>query len=217
MSRPLLITDCDEVLLHMVVPFAEWLDEVHHIHFDVDKGDFANALRHKSTDLPLGHDEIWPLLRGFFATEMHRQQPITGAVESVNAIAEVADVAILTNLSDAERDDRIAQLRAVGIDFPVYTNQGGKGEPLARIVKDYAPSSVVFVDDLGFQHASVAEHAPEVWRLHMVGEPRLAAPIPPHPQAHARIDDWATAKQWIEARFAEGYADAAGTKATHHD
>ena len=52
MSRPLLITDCDEVLLHMVVPFAEWLDEAHHIHFDVDSGDFVNALRHKATGLP---------------------------------------------------------------------------------------------------------------------------------------------------------------------
>ena len=28
MSRPLLITDCDEVLLHMVAHFADWLDEV---------------------------------------------------------------------------------------------------------------------------------------------------------------------------------------------
>ena len=25
MSRPLIITDCDEVLMHMVVPFGAWL------------------------------------------------------------------------------------------------------------------------------------------------------------------------------------------------
>ena len=25
MSRPLIVTDCDEVLLHMVVPFRDWL------------------------------------------------------------------------------------------------------------------------------------------------------------------------------------------------
>ena len=42
------------------------------------------------------------------------------------------------------------QLRAVGIAFPVFTNQGGKGEPLARIVADYAPSVTVFVDDLAW-------------------------------------------------------------------
>ena len=47
MSRPLLISDCDEVLLHMVVPFRDWLDEAHHIHFDLVHGDWGEALRHK--------------------------------------------------------------------------------------------------------------------------------------------------------------------------
>ena len=30
-GRPLLITDCDEVLLHMVSHFDAWLDEAHQI------------------------------------------------------------------------------------------------------------------------------------------------------------------------------------------
>ncbi len=207
MSRPLLITDCDEVLLHMVAPFADWLDETHHIHFDLDCGDFTEALRHKATGLPVEQTNIWPLLRSFFATEMHRQTPITGALAALADLAQDADIVVLTNLSDAERDDRIAQLHAVGVHHPVHTNQGGKGPPLARIVEQYMPSVAVFVDDLGFQHASVAEHAPDVWRLHMVGEPRLAAVIPPHPDAHARIDDWPVATQWIRERFAEGPAN----------
>ena len=87
MSRPLLITDCDEVLLHMVVPFAEWLDEAHHIHFDVDSGDFVNALRHKATGLALGHEEIWPLLRGF------RGKPAGDVAALVDAVMAVADYA----------------------------------------------------------------------------------------------------------------------------
>jgi hypothetical protein len=206
-GRPLLITDCDEVLLHMVVPFAQWVDEAHHIHFDLESGDFVNALRHKATGIALGHEEIWPLLRGFFATEMHRQYPIDGALEALHDIAQMADIVVLTNLSDEEREGRIHQLRAVGVEFPVFTNQGGKGPLLRRIVDDYRPSATVFVDDLGHNHASVAEHAPDVWRLHMVGEPRLAPRIQPHPKAHARIDDWTQARQWIVDRFEEGAAN----------
>ena len=148
MSRPLLITDCDEVLLHMVVPFADWLDEAHHIHFDLDLGDYANALRHKATGELVPGPNIWPLLQDFFQTQMPRQQAIAGAVEAGNQLAEHADVVILTNLTDDFREARAEQLRAVGIDFPVFTNQGGKGEPLARIVADHAPSVTVFVDDL---------------------------------------------------------------------
>ena len=37
MSRPLLITDCDEVLLHMVAHFGAWLDEAHDLDFALDQ------------------------------------------------------------------------------------------------------------------------------------------------------------------------------------
>lgn len=201
MSRPLLITDCDEVLLHMVVPFSEWLDEVHHIHFDLESGDFVNALRHKACGTVVESGMIWTLLRGFFDTEMHRQYAIDGALDAVLSIAQVADVVVLTNLSDEERDGRIAQLKAVGLDVPVFTNQGGKGELLTKIVADYNPSMAVFVDDLAHQHDSVAKHAPDVFRLHMVGEPRLAPNIKTSRAAHARIDRWPDAHHWILARF----------------
>ena len=42
-GRPLLITDCDEVLLHMVAHFQDWLGEAHAIDFAFETGDFAGA------------------------------------------------------------------------------------------------------------------------------------------------------------------------------
>ena len=201
MNRPLLISDCDEVLLHMVTPFGQWLEEAHDIRFDFETGDFVDALKHKTSGEAVEQSKIWPLLKGFFETEMHRQKPIIGAVETINALSEHADVVILTNLTDDVRDARAAQLRAVGIDFPVYTNQGGKGELLAKIIADYGPSQTVFVDDLPHQHSSVEQITPHVWRLHMVGEPKLAPHVKTAIEAHARIDDWASAKPWIMNRF----------------
>ncbi len=62
----------------------------------------------------------------------------------------------------------------------------------------------MFVDDLPVHHASVAKHAPQVQRLHMVAEPRLAAAMPTAEHAHARIDDWATAANWILDRLLKG-------------
>ena len=38
MTRPLLISDCDEVLLHMVRHFADWLGTVHEIDFTIGNG-----------------------------------------------------------------------------------------------------------------------------------------------------------------------------------
>ncbi|WP_022672983.1 hypothetical protein [Novosphingopyxis baekryungensis] len=210
-GRPLIITDCDEVLLHMVVPFAEWLDEAHGIHFDLDHGGFAEALRHKHDGTVVEQEEVWPLLNAFFDDQMNRQQPIDGAVEAIRTLAAKADVVVLTNLLDHRQEARTAQLKAVGIDHEVRCNQGGKGTPLSEIVDRFDPSVTVFIDDLPNHHESVKKHRPEVWRLHMVGEPRLAGSIPPAPDAHARIDRWDAALEWIEARLAEGHAPVGET------
>ncbi len=207
MSRPLLVTDCDEVLLHMIVPFTEWLDDAHAIHFEVDNlfdgetGDYRNAMRHKDDMRAVEGERIWPLLKEFFETEMHRQNPIVGAVDAMNKLRDYADIVVLTNLTDDARDARTAQLKAIGIEAPVYTNQGGKGKVMASIVERYRPSVTVFVDDLPHQHHSVAKAVPGVKQLHFVGEPRVAHQIARPNTAHARIDDWQNATRWIMDRF----------------
>lgn len=204
MSRPLLITDCDEVLLHMVAPFRDWLDEAHDIDFDFAGGDFSTALKDRATGEVVDMGRMWGLLGGFFDTEMHRQKPIAGSIEAMTEIAKVADIVVLTNLTDNRRDDRARQLAAVGLDVPVYTNQGGKGDALARILAEHAPGTALFIDDLPQHHQSVMTVAPDTHRLHFVGEPLLA----PHiscamtaGHAHARIDDWNSALPWILERL----------------
>ena len=209
MSRPLLITDCDEVLLHMVSHFRDWLDEAHGVDFDLAASDYSRAVRRRGSGEIVPRDETWPLLNGFFETEMHRQTLVPGAREALTALAEAADIVVLTNLLDHHRDRRAEQLRAVGIEHCVVCNQGGKGEPVARLLDEYGSTVAVFVDDLAIHHASVAKTAPRVHRLHMISEPALAAVLPPAPQAHARIDDWPEARAWIADRFASGM-DASG-------
>jgi hypothetical protein len=208
--KPLLITDCDEVLLHMVRHFGVWLGETHDIDFAPDGADFANSMRRRSDSSVIEREEMWGLLDGFFPAEMERQTLVPHAREALAALAERANIVVLTNLQDHCREHRIAQLATHGIAHRVECNQGGKGSPVARLVEEFAPSVTVFVDDLAVHHESVAKHAPGVFRLHMVAEPSLAPGVAPAPHAHARIDDWLAARDWIEARFDAGLtADAA--------
>ena len=202
--RPLLITDCDEVLLHMVKHFRSWLDEHHQIDFAIGRGDFHQSMRRRDREGLLEADEMWSLLRAFFPHEMHRQTLVPGAAEALKALAETADVVVLTNLADECQQPRLDQLARFGINHRVVCNQGGKGEPVARLVAEFGDPVTVFVDDLPIHHTSVARHAPQVHRLHMVSEPELAPAMPPAADAHARIDDWAEAQAWIAARFAAG-------------
>jgi hypothetical protein len=204
LNRPLIISDCDEVLLHMVVPFRDWLNEAHDIEFALDKHDWSKALTYRSTRALVESADIWGLLGAFFDTEMHRQLPIKDAIESMTKLSQIADIAILTNLQDHRNAARGVQLKAAGIDAPVYTNQGPKGDALARIIAEYQPTVAVFIDDMAGHHESVGGVHPDVWRLHMVGEPVMAPHFAPAPHAHARIDNWADAHDWIADKLTKG-------------
>ena len=217
MSRPLLITDCDEVLIHMVKHFRTWLDEARDLDFDLAHGEFDERITRRGNDTGSGgakltRAEMWGLLGDFFPAEMHRQTLVPHAADALAMLAETADIVVLTNLGDDCRQHRLDQLAAFGIRHRVECNQGGKGGPVAALVDEYRPSVTVFVDDLAVHHDSVERHAPAVHRLHMVAEPELARTVPPAPAAHARIDDWREAQLWIADRFAAGVA--APTKET---
>ncbi len=198
MSRPLVVTDCDEVLLHMVRHFRAWLHETHEIGFELNANPFSTMAWRGGVPLP--DEEKWRYLDLFFDTEMHRQTPIAGAVAAIAELQREADVVVLTNLGDRYHAPRTAQLREHGIAAPVVTNQGPKGPALRRIVEHYAPSRAVFVDDLAHHLASAAELQPDVARLHLCGEPAVAPHIPcafEAGHAHARLDSWSEALPWL--------------------
>ncbi|XUU61675.1 HAD family hydrolase [Erythrobacter sp. HA6-11] len=200
MTRPLIISDCDEVILHMVAHFKEWLEEGDEITFNLQGNNFATAMRWRESGEVLPPEEIWRYLGKFFDTEMDRQLPIAGAVDGINRLAEDADVVILTNLVDKRRDHRAEQLKNHGVHARVFTNQGPKGPALKAIIEEYAPAQAIFIDDLAQHHLSVSEEVPHVTRLHLCGDPDIAPHIDcAHDagHAHARIDQWSEALPWL--------------------
>ena len=199
MSRPLVVTDCDEVLLHMVRHFRDWLGEAHGIEFLLEGNPFAQSVRYKVGGT-VEEAELWRLLNVFFDDEMARQTQIEGAANALAELQREADVVVLTNLVDRFGEARRAQLLDHGIEARVFTNQGPKGAALRRIVEEFSPSRAVFIDDLAVHHASAGEVLPEVSRLHFCGEPAIAPYVPcalAQGHAHARIDTWAEALPWL--------------------
>lgn len=200
MNRPLVVTDCDEVLLHMVRHFRQWLGEEHGIDFLLEGNPFAQSIKRRGSDEPVPDEDVWRYLQQFFDSEFDRQTEIEGAAAAIRELEREADVVVLTNLLDRYQQARIDQLAAHGIRVPVFTNQGPKGEALRRIVEEYGPGRAVFIDDLAQHHASAAEALPHVSRLHFCGEPAIAPHVPcalVAGHAHARIDTWSEALPWL--------------------
>ncbi|QMW22320.1 HAD family hydrolase [Sandaracinobacteroides saxicola] len=199
--KPLLILDCDGVLMHFIAPFQAWLDGRHGLELRMDSFALLGNLRRNG--VPLEASEFAPLLDGFFDEAQPTQTLLPGVAEAVNGLAARADIVILTNIEPRHRETRLAVLAREGLNFPVHPN--GEGVPKGRAVAALAEGRpAVFVDDLPPHHGSVARHAPHVGRLHLVGEPVVQAIIPAAPDAHARIDDWGAARGWIEDWFHKG-------------
>jgi FMN phosphatase YigB (HAD superfamily) len=203
MSRPLLISDCDDVLLHFAPHFADYVAEAHGYTFTLGCPGFVGSLTDEAGEA-VAPERAWELLNGFFDAEMHRQHLVDGALAALRTIGAEADIVILTNIGDQHSANRVVQLERLDIRHRVICNQGGKGRPVAELLAEMQPSATVFVDDLPVHHESVAKHAPEVWRLHMIAEPLMAAASPPSPFAHARIDHWDEALPWVLARLRAG-------------
>ena len=200
MRRPLVITDCDEVLLFMVRHFRDWLGEEHGVDFVLNGDPFVQSFRRRGSEELVSEADMWAYLNRFFDDEMARQTPIPGAVAAIAELQRDADLVVLTNLQDHYNVARSRQLQALGITAPVYTNQGPKGGALARIVAEHDAGRVVFIDDIAKHHASVMDTLPGVHRLHFCGEPAIAPHIPCAHQAghaHARIDTWDAALPWL--------------------
>lgn len=192
--KPLLILDCDEVILEFAGPFKRWLHEARDIELRFDSFALSGNMRHLSDGRLVDMAEFPALLDRFFAEGQHLQDPAEDAIATLTRLSEAMDLVVLTNIPAAWRDIRLDRLKTLGLDVPVYANDGPKG----RMVKELAGDRrAVFVDDLPPHHDSAAKHAPDVGRLHMVADAMLRPLIPAAPAAHARLDRWVEAEPWI--------------------
>ena len=88
----------------------------------------------------------------------------------------------------------------LGWNFPLLTNSGSKGRSV-RVLAKRANAPTFFMDDIAQHHESVAEQAPNVFRIHFVGDERLKPLMPTSPHAHFRAGTWPEAHAFIRARL----------------
>ena len=194
---PLVICDADEVLVQFLVGLERFLLRRNRKIVLKTFAIHGNVLDTISGET-VTHDEVTQLLKDFFEYDTERLDPVPGAAEALNELRKSAQIVILTNLPEASRDARRAHLASHGMDYPVIAGKGTKGPIVRELIKGIT-APIVFIDDLPPHLTSVAGEAPHVHRLHFVADRRLARLLEPARDAHCRIDDWPSAKTWIES------------------
>ncbi len=187
-DRPLLICDADEVLVRFGVGMERFLDE-QGLYYDWTAFHFEGTIRRKSDDAPIPNYEVAAVRERFLLERIVDLPAVDGASESLRRLAGHAQVIILTNIPHEAREARIEGLRKLGMDYPVITNEGGKGHAV-RDLAAQASAPTLFVDDLPEHHESVALHAPLVHRIHFIEDTRLEQLVGAARHSHIRVTTW---------------------------
>lgn len=193
--RPLLICDVDEVVVHFLKGLEAYLDQQG---LWLDPASFAlnGNIRYRDGNAPLPGHELGRLLMDFFAARTRHLEAIDGAAAALAAISEHADIVMLTNLPDEFRADRIANLAAHGIAFPVVTNEGPKGPAVSAIAAGRR-APVVFIDDNHGYLASARDHSPEVHLVHFLQDHRFGRHVEHFDYMSLRTDNWQEAEAHV--------------------
>ncbi len=200
-KRPLLLVDADEVLLAFARGFERFL-AARGLYLDLASYRLHGNVRRREDNIALLDIEVTALLDEF-RTELDWLEPIDGAQETIALLRRSLDVVVVSNISLAQAPARLRNLAALGLTVPLLANSGPKG-PAVKTLAQRAGEPVFFVDDIPMHLASVAETAPDVIRIHFVGDERLKPLMPSSPHAHFRADDWTQAASFIRERLKGG-------------
>ncbi|MEO1066534.1 MAG: hypothetical protein AAFW47_04060 [Pseudomonadota bacterium] len=187
-KRPLIVCDIDEVVLHFVRPFEDYLAE-RNAHLDKSSFKLGGNIIDRITNTRLDSKDAHALVQAFHADCVDRQPVIEGAMEALDALREAFQVVFLTNVAEDLAARRQAHLASLGLTQPVIQNDGSKAETV-RALSARADHVTVFIDDLPPHHLMVKTAAPHIHCVHYMADEtfRRLAYIPSN--VGEKMDDW---------------------------
>lgn len=191
----LVICDVDEVVVHFTRALEAYLGE-RDLWLDTSSFALNGNVRRRIGNDAIPASEVGKLIDDFFMTRTRHLEPIEGAIESLLAIANHADIVLLTNLPHHSGEARRENLRGHGLDFPVITNSGPKG-PAIKSLAAMVDGPVVFIDDSPSFLASAYEHAPHARLVHFLHDERFARHLAPVDYVSLRTGSWDEARPHI--------------------
>lgn len=198
-GRPLIVTDCDEVLMQFLVGLETYL-ETQGLWLDLRSYALSGNIKHLGSNEPVPQAEMPALLQGFFSTSAGSLLPVPGASDALRSLSNRAQIVVLTNVPLAEKAARTRNLVEQGMAYPVIANKGLKGGAV-RMLADRVKAPVFFLDDIPHNIASVAKAHDACHLLHFIADKRLAKLMGQAPDSHFHTTEWPDAHAFISARL----------------
>jgi hypothetical protein len=197
-AQPLVIVDADEVLLRFVDGFDRFLRR-RDLFLDLTSYRLHGNVKRLDDRTAILDVEVTALLDEFRA-DLDWLEPVEAVQDVLKALAARAGIVVLTNITPNQAVARTRNLTALGFDFPLVANSGPKG-PAVKALAGRTSAPTFFIDDIPQQLVSSAEAAPDVIRIHLIGDERLKPLLAPCAQAHLYAEDWRAAGAFIEEQL----------------
>ena len=187
-QKPLLICDVDEVVLHFVAPFEDFLKSQN---AQLKKKSFK--LSGNIIDLPTGHaysmEESGRLIQDFHNISVDQQEAVEGAVQGLQQLSAIYEIVFLTNVAATLTERRQAHLASIGAPYPVLQNEGSKADMVHLLSKDLnAP--IVFIDDLPPHHHAVKAREPRVNCIHFMADATFRSIVSFDSEIAKKTESW---------------------------
>ncbi len=199
-GRPLLIVDADEVILRFVDGFDKFLRR-EGLFLDLTSYRLHGNVKRQDDGKPILDVEVTALLDEF-RRDLDSLEFVEDAHAVLTALQPRLDIVVLTNIAPAQGAPRLRNLATLGLDLPLVANSGLKGPAIKALVARAGRPSF-FIDDIPQNLESSAQSAPDVLRIHLIGDERLRPLLPPAAAAHLRAEHWRDAESFIAGKLTE--------------
>ncbi|GAA0538054.1 hypothetical protein FHS83_003532 [Rhizomicrobium palustre] len=199
-GRPLVVTDADGVLLCFTGGLERFLDE-RGLYLDLTTYRIEGAIKRKDDKSQILNIETMALIEEYRA-DLDCLEAVEGAVEALHALAQVANIVVLSNVNQRQAVARVRNFKTLGLDYPLIANDSGAGYLAdkgyaVRALAAKAKAPTFFIDDIPHNLASVAAAAPDVKLIHIVESPFLRDLLGQDFHAHIHAETWQEAQSYI--------------------
>ncbi|MEP1934857.1 MAG: hypothetical protein ABJJ37_26590 [Roseibium sp.] len=188
-TRPLIICDVDEVILHMILHLEDYLTAQGFVFLNHEYRLTGNIAA-KDSKIPLSAQQVRNHLTRFFDEESHRQTMVPEADIALRSLSDDWDIVLLTNLpGHHNKSTRETLLAGMNIPYPVVTNSGPKGGAVAALSAGRS-NPVVFIDDSPTNHTSVQASLPSSTQIQFIADQRFLKSVEPENHIDLLTGDW---------------------------
>lgn len=198
-DRPLLVCDIDEVVLEFLTPFQNFLlaqgKQLRPNSFALHGNIFD-----LKTEIVIENQSVSTLIEDFFADQLNWQTLLPNVDQALNELSEEMNIIFLTAMPPRHFSTRSTLLKRFDLNFPLIATEEAKG-PILKEANSVTGDKVFFVDDMIYNHHSVANHAPDTHHIAIMANKEFKAIAPKLDDYIYDADTWIDVKHHIRTKF----------------